>query len=291
MRFAHFILDGKECFGTAVGDSILPFSALPDSSPCSSFTLDRLLQDGNALERLRKEDLLASNEVADSLVGEDEVEFLGCVPRPSKIICVGLNYRSHALETGMPIPEVPVIFSKFSDTVSGHRQLIPVPPNATQIDYEGELGLMIGKETFCAGRDEALARVFGFFPANDFSARDLQLRTSQWLIGKTPDAFCPVGPYLVTADEAGDPDSLRIQTHVNGELRQDSSTSDMIFSCSSIVSYISQYVRMRPGDIILTGTPSGVILGKPSSQRNWLKKGDEISVTIERLGTLTNRLA
>lgn len=291
MRFAHFILDGKECFGTAVGDSILPFSSLPESSPFRPLTLDGLLRDRMALGRLLKEDFAASNEVAGLLVGEDEVEFLGCVPRPSKIICVGLNYRSHALETGMPIPEVPVIFSKFSDTISGHRQLIPFPPNATQIDYEGELGLMIGKETFCADRGEALASMFGFFPANDLSARDLQLRTSQWLIGKTSDSFCPVGPYLVTADEVGDPDALRIQTHVNGELRQDSTTSDMIFSCSSIVSYISQYIRMRPGDIILTGTPSGVVLGKPSSQRKWLSKGDEISVTIERLGTLTNRFA
>lgn len=219
-----------------------------------------------------------------------EVQFMPCVPSPGKILCIGLNYRKHAVESGMPIPDVPVLFSKFSDTVAGHLEDVPFPPGSDQIDYEGELGILIGKEAFRVNEDDALSHVFGYFAADDLSARDLQLRTSQWLIGKTCEKFCPIGPYVATASEVGDPNSLDLKTRVNGELRQSSNTSDMIFDCRRIISYLSGYVRLKPGDIILTGTPSGVVLGKPEGSRVWLKRNDSISVTIEKLGTLTNRL-
>ncbi len=290
LRFAHFRLGSRNCFGAAIGSSLLPFSSLPESSPYRDSTLDDFLRKGqSAADALGGQ--FTQKPYSGMLVDEGEAEFLPCVPSPSKILCVGLNYRTHATETGMPIPEVPVIFSKFSDTVAGHRCEIPVPPFATQIDYEGELGILIGRETYMVDEKQALDHVFGYFAANDVSARDIQLRTSQWLIGKTCESFCPIGPYVVTPDEVVDPDSLRIQTKVNGKIRQDSNTSDMIFSCSRIISYISRYIRMRPGDIILTGTPSGVILGKPEGQRVWLKKGDEVEITVERVGTLTNRFA
>lgn len=232
----------------------------------------------------------APPSVSAKLVDESDAEFLPCVPMPGKILCIGLNYRRHAAETGMEIPAVPVVFSKFSDTVAGHLEHIPFPLNAGSLDYEGELGLVMGKETFQVEEKEALGNVFGYFPANDMSARDLQFRTSQWLLGKTSDKFCPIGPYIVPAEDAGNPDALRIQTRVNGNLRQDSSTSDMIFSCGQIVSYVSKYIRLLPGDIILTGTPSGVIQGKPESERVWLRRGDVVSVSVERLGTLTNTI-
>jgi len=159
------------------------------------------------------------------------------------------------------------------------------------LDYEGELALVIGRQAACVAGEEALSTVFGYAPANDFSARDLQFATSQWLLGKSCDRFCPIGPFLVTADEVPDPGSLRIRTWVNGELRQDAPTSDMIFPCSDLISYISRYLPLEPGDVILTGTPAGVILGKPREQRVWLRKGDVVTVEVEGLGRLTNLVA
>lgn len=291
MKIAHFIYESREQLGAAVGDRLLLLSSLSGAPSERTHSLAEMVRTGRIPSKLDVEVREAVSRGTGSFVGLEQVAFLPCVPTPGKILCVGLNYRTHARETGMPVPEVPVIFSKFSDTIAAHREEIPFPPGAAQLDYEGELGIIIGQETFQVGEAEALDHVFGYFAANDVSARDFQLRTSQWLLGKTCEKFCPVGPYIVTAGEVGDPGALGLQTRVNGELRQDSSTSDMVFNCAEIISYISRHIRMSPGDVILTGTPSGVILGKPESQRVWLKPGDEMSVSIEKLGTLTNRIA
>ena len=152
-----------------------------------------------------------------------------------------------------------------------------------------ELGIVIGKKTKNVSKEDALSHVFGYCTVNDLSARDLQMRTHQWLLGKTCDDFSPAGPYLVTADEVGDPNNLSLKTYVNDELRQDSNTSDMIFSCAEIVSYISQHMTLVPGDLILTGTPEGVVFGLPADQRVYIQPGDVISVEIEKLGKLTNK--
>jgi 2-keto-4-pentenoate hydratase/2-oxohepta-3-ene-1,7-dioic acid hydratase in catechol pathway len=221
---------------------------------------------------------------------EESLKLGPCVTKPEKIICVGLNYRKHAEESNMPIPETPILFNKFNNTLAAHEEDVLLPHNSTQVDYEAELVIVIGKKAKQVSKADALEYVYGYCNADDLSARDLQFRTHQWLLGKSCDGFSPLGPYLVSADEIGDPNDLGIRCYVNGELRQDSNTSDMIFHCDEIVSYISDHMTLEPGDIILTGTPAGVVLGYPEAERVWLKDGDVVTVEIEGLGTLTNRM-
>lgn len=223
------------------------------------------------------------------LYEEDTVQWGPCVTNPSKIICVGLNYRKHAEETNAAIPVVPILFNKFNNTLTAHQADIVIPRVTEKLDYEAELVIVIGERTKNVSREDALKHVFGYCCVNDLSARDLQMRTAQWLLGKTCDDFSPLGPYLVTADEVVDPNQLTIRAYVNGEKRQDSNTSDMIFYCDEIVSYISQHMTLVPGDIILTGTPEGVVLGLPEDQQVYLEAGDEVTIEIEKLGRLTNR--
>lgn len=220
---------------------------------------------------------------------EEAIQWGPCVTEPNKIICVGLNYRKHADETHSPHPEVPILFNKFNNTLTGHKCEIEVPKVTDQLDYEVELGIVIGKEAKNVSKERALDYVFGYCTANDLSARDLQMTTSQWLLGKSCDHFSPIGPYLVSSDEVGNPNNLKLKTLVNGEVRQDSTTSDMIFYCDEIVSYISKHMTLTPGDLILTGTPEGVIMGYPKDQQVYLKPGDEVTVSIEKLGVLTNK--
>ncbi|MEK0316097.1 fumarylacetoacetate hydrolase family protein [Cohnella sp. 56] len=229
---------------------------------------------------------------ADVFVNERTMSFAPSVPRPGKIVCVGLNYRRHAEETNAAIPGSPILFNKFSNALSAHGQEIAIPTDITsQVDYEAELAIVIGREARRIGREEALGCVFGYSAANDLSARDLQMRSSQWLLGKSLDGFCPLGPDLVTADEVPDPNGLDIRCIVNGETRQRSNTSDMIFRCDEIISYISWHMTLSPGDVILTGTPEGVMLGWPEDRRLYLRPGDIVTVEIERLGSLVNRMA
>ncbi|RAP77672.1 fumarylacetoacetate hydrolase family protein [Paenibacillus montanisoli] len=220
---------------------------------------------------------------------ESEIEWGPCVTHPNKIICIGLNYRKHAEETNAPIPAYPILFNKFNNTLTGHLKDIAVPKVTEKLDYEAELVIVIGKKAKYVAKEDALSHVFGYCAVNDLSARDLQLRTQQWLLGKSCDDFSPLGPYLVTADEVGNPNDLWIKSTVNGEVRQSSNTSDMIFRCDEIVSYVSQHMTLVPGDIILTGTPEGVVLGLPPEQQVYLKPGDEVTIEIEKLGALTNR--
>lgn len=222
-------------------------------------------------------------------INENEFKWGPAVSDPNKIICVGLNYRKHADETNSPYPESPILFTKYNNSLAGHHSEIKVPKNTDKLDYEVELGIVIGKTAKDVSKEEALDYVFGYVTANDISARDLQFVSSQWLLGKTCDGFCPVGPYLVTKDEVGEPNNLNLKTYVNGELRQDSNTSDMIFNCAEIISYISEHMTLTPGDMILTGTPEGVVLGLPEEDQVYLKPGDEVTVEIEKLGALTNK--
>ncbi|MCU0521668.1 MAG: fumarylacetoacetate hydrolase family protein [Anaerolineae bacterium] len=211
-----------------------------------------------------------------------------CVHNPEKILCVGLNYRRHAAESGAKVPEVPVLFSKFNNALAAHDEAIPLSKHAKEYDYEVELAVVIGRTAQDVPVDQALNYVLGYCNANDISARDLQMRTPQWLLGKTMDKFCPIGPYLVTADEVGDPQTLTTRSWLNGELRQNSSTADMVFSVAEIISYFSRYMTLRSGDVILTGTPEGVILGM--RDKVWMKPGDTISIEVSGLGMLTNPL-
>lgn len=207
-----------------------------------------------------------------------------------KLVCVGLNYRQHAINTNMPIPQYPVLFSKFADALAPAGAEVTLPPWEDSYDYEAELVIVIGREAWGVSREEAKGCVFGYTCGNDLSCRDAQLRSGQWLIGKTMPGFAPCGPCVVTAD-AFDPDEPHtIQSFVNGEKRQDSDITDMIFPVAEIVSYASKYVRLQPGDLIFTGTPSGVALEGGENRYGWLKAGDEVEIRIEGIGSLVNRL-
>lgn len=213
---------------------------------------------------------------------------------PGKILCVGLNYRRHAAECNLPVPQFPVLFSKFNNALAPHGATLRLPPAdvATKFDYEVELLVVMGRHARDLTESNALDAVAGYCVVDDFTARDLQAeRGGQWLLGKTLDGAAPIGPYFVSAAAVGDPGRLRLETRVNGELRQSSSTSDMIFSVPYILAYVTRHFPLEPGDLILTGTPEGVISGMPAGQRKWLKAGDRIENTIEKLGTLAFRLS
>lgn len=224
-----------------------------------------------------------------TFVSEENIIYAPCITKPEKIICVGLNYVNHAEESNMDIPTSPILFSKYNNALAAHNQKISLPKNAEKFDYEAELVIIIGKEAKNVSKEDALSYVFGYAVGNDLSARDLQFRTGQWLLGKACDNFAPIGPELVTAEEV-DPNNLNISCKVNGKIRQSANTKDMIFDCATIVSYLSQHMTLKPGDVIFSGTPDGVILGYSEDQQVWLKAGDEIEVSIENIGTLRNVL-
>lgn len=205
-----------------------------------------------------------------------------------KILCIGLNYRQHAKECNLPLPPAPVLFNKFSNALAADGDVISLMPEYREYDYEAELVAIIGKPCRNVTAEEALGYVFGYTCGNDLSTRDLQFaRSSQWLLSKTLDGFAPIGPCLVTAEEL-EADHLAISSRVNGELRQNSNTSDMIFTTAQIIADLSHHFALIPGDLIFTGTPQGVMHGYPADQKNWLKPGDRVEVTIEGIGTLHN---
>lgn len=246
--------------------------------------------------------------VGDSVIpmGEDLASYLGGAPasdgaprplaethllapilRPQKIICVGLNYRDHAAESGQPVPEEPILFAKFGNSIIGPGAPIRVPATAAaQVDYEAELAVVIGRAASRVTAAAAPDYIAGYTCANDVSARDLQSRVSQWLHGKAIDTFLPLGPWIVTADEITDPRALGIRCTVNGEVLQDSNTREMVFGPAELVSFISQTITLSPGDVISTGTPPGV--GSARKPPRFLKAGDRVVVSIEGIGELAN---
>lgn len=256
-------------------------------------TMDEVLA-GADCAPLRK---LVGKALADKrgkkvLVPESRAKFAPAIPHPPKIICVGLNYRMHAQETGNPIPPVPMLFNKYENTLTGHRSKVKLPLKVDhQFDYEVELVIVIGRKAFEVPESKALSYVFGYATGNDLSARALQRASSQIMLGKILDGFAPLGPYVVSADQIPDPQNLKVTTHVNGERRQNSNTSDMIFNCAQIISYCSQHFTLKPGDIIYSGTPGGVVLGFPPDKRVWLKPGDKVVTEVEKLGALEVTLA
>jgi 2-keto-4-pentenoate hydratase/2-oxohepta-3-ene-1,7-dioic acid hydratase in catechol pathway len=205
---------------------------------------------------------------------------------PSKIICVGLNYRDHAEEQGVDLPEAPLLFAKWANTLIGPGDPIVIPPLVTKADYEAELGVVIGTRVKRVSKENAFDAVRGYICANDVSARDLQFKDGQWTRGKSPDTFCPVGPALVPASEVTNPHDLRIRAIVSGEVLQDSTTANLIFGVDEIISHASQTMTLEPGDLILTGTPAGV--GVFRDPQRLLRPGDEVTIEIESVGALTN---
>ena len=214
------------------------------------------------------------------------VVLLAPIPRPPKVICVGLNYRDHAAEAKMEVPSVPTIFSKFSNAVTGPSAPVLLPRNTQKPDYEAEFAFVIG----AGGRHIPAARwrehVYGYMCLNDVSARDFQLATSQWLMGKTFDTFAPTGPWITTADEIEDPHNLDISLEINGEVMQSSNTRELIFGIPELVEYLSSVFTLEAGDVVTTGTPAGV--GFSRKPPRWLRPGDEMVVRIQGLGELRN---
>jgi 2-keto-4-pentenoate hydratase/2-oxohepta-3-ene-1,7-dioic acid hydratase in catechol pathway len=251
-------------------------------------TIDAVLQGRGDVAGLRHlADKARASASADKyFIAENKAGFGPCVTNPEKVLCVGLNYRKHVAEVKAPMPEVPVLFNKFNSALNSHGGTIAVSKEqAEKFDYEGELVIVIGRTARNVSEADALSYVFGYCTGNDFTARDLQSRTTQWMLGKAFDGSGPIGPWLVTADQVNG-DNLKIETRVNGQVRQSSNTSDFIFNCRQMISYISRYITLKPGDIVFTGTPEGVIAGYPKEKQVWLKPGDKITTSIEKLGEL-----
>jgi len=221
-----------------------------------------------------------------SLISLSAVHLLAPIPRPSRIFCVGLNYRDHAVESKMEIPKVPTIFLKLPSAVIGPEEAVRIPGMATQPDYEVEFAIVIGKAGRSISKENWKDYVFGYTILNDVSARDVQLATSQWTLGKSFDTFCPLGPAIVTQDEIADPHNLDIRLSIGGEVLQDSNTRELIFKAPDLIGYISSVTALQPGDIISTGTPAGVGLGR--NPQRWLRPGETMIAAVEGLGQLIN---
>lgn len=218
----------------------------------------------------------------------EAVTLLPPIVRPPKIVCVGVNYRDHAAEAGLPIPDFPVLFSKYTSSLVGHRTDVVIPAVSSSIDYEGEIVFVIGKRGHSISREAALEYVLGYSIMNDVSSREYQFRTSQWMVGKTFDTFAPFGPAIVTPDEIVDPSRMGIRTWVNGELRQSSSAQDMVFDVASLIEYMSEIWTLEPGDVVATGTPAGI--GSTRKPPVFLVHGDTVRIEVEGVGTLENRV-
>jgi 2-keto-4-pentenoate hydratase/2-oxohepta-3-ene-1,7-dioic acid hydratase in catechol pathway len=249
--------------------------------------MDDLLQNGKGGILKAVVDAASSRGQQGLYLAEDKVQYAPLVTRPEKIMMMGFNYREHARETNTPIPKNPPLFNKYNNALNHHGGTIKLPTKAAKnFDYEIELVIVFGRECRDVSEEAALDYVAGYCTGNDFTARDMQYLTSQFMYGKSGDGFAPLGPYLVTSDLVGDPNQLRLETRVNGEQRQDWNTNDMIFNCRQLISFASKMMTLKPGDIFFTGTPQGVVYGMPKDKQVWLKPGDKIACSVEKLGEL-----
>jgi 2-keto-4-pentenoate hydratase/2-oxohepta-3-ene-1,7-dioic acid hydratase in catechol pathway len=278
MRFVTFQHNGHQHAGIVSNDSVISLKPAGYADVISVV--------GGGPEALRKTAELAANPPADATFPLKSLKLCAPIPAPTKIICVGLNYRDHAIESKMEIPTRPTIFSKYNNTVIGSGDNIVLPKNSEKPDYEAEFAFVIGKGGRHIKAENWKDHVFGYMNLNDVSARDVQLAVSQWVMGKTFDTFAPMGPYLVTADEIADPHNLTISLTVNGETLQNSNTKELIFKIPDLIEFLSSIMTLEPGDIVSTGTPSGV--GFSYNPPKWLKPGDEVVVTVQGLGELRN---
>lgn len=278
MRLINFRHQGRVEFGIEQDGFVRSLAAAGYANDAAFFSAGE-----TALAAARA---LAANANA-AQIPLSEVELLSPVLRPGKILCVGLNYRDHAVESNMTIPEVPTIFLKLPNAVTGTGANVVLPRNSAQPDYEVELAAVIGKTGRNIAPENWRQHVLGYTVLNDVSARDVQLATSQWTLGKSFDTFAPVGPAIVTADELADPHALDIQLSIDGEVLQHSNTKHLIFKLPELIAHLSAVVPLEPGDIISTGTPAGVGLGR--TPQRWLKPGEEMVAKIEGIGELRNR--
>jgi 2-keto-4-pentenoate hydratase/2-oxohepta-3-ene-1,7-dioic acid hydratase in catechol pathway len=278
MKLVTFRHNGHTHAGVVSGDKAISLKA-------AGFA-DMLAVIQGAREALGRVASFVQKAPAAAVFGLESVTLCAPIPKPPKILCMGLNYRDHAAEAKMEIPKVPVIFAKYGNTVIGPGDRIVLPKNSTKPDYEAELAFVIGKGGRHLRAENWREHVVGYMNANDVSARDFQMAVSQWTMGKNFDTFLPMGPWIVTADEIADPHQLGISTTVNGERLQNSNTCELIFRIPETIEFLSGVMTLEPGDVVLTGTPAGV--GFSWKPPRWLKAGDEVAVEVERLGQLKN---
>jgi 2-keto-4-pentenoate hydratase/2-oxohepta-3-ene-1,7-dioic acid hydratase in catechol pathway len=276
MRLVTFEVDGRQRPGALHEDAVVDLSALGYDT-----LLDFIEAGPGALAEAEK-------KVKGSSEGRllSSVRLRAPIPKPRKLICVGLNYRDHAAETGSQIPNVPTIFNKFATAVIGPGDNIVLPRVSKAPDYEAEFAFVIGRGGRHIAADSWRDHIFGYTIVNDVSARDYQRATTQWLMGKTFDTFAPMGPWIVTADEIADPHALDISMTINGEVLQSSNTSNLIFKIGDLISFLSSAFTLEPGDIVSTGTPAGV--GAARKPPRFLRVGDECVVKLEKIGELRN---
>ena len=279
MKLVNFLYKGEKNIGALLDDGVCSFKSISDNYSISM------------LEFIEQMDDLSSNvskfiNSNPEVIPLSEIEFLPVIERPGKVLAVGLNYKDHAKETGMDLPKVPMIFTKQSTSVLGHQGEIHKPKVSDAVDYEGEMAFVIGKKCRHVNREDALDVIAGVTICNDVSVRDWQIASPTFTMGKSFDTHCPIGPYIVTMDEISDIHNLKIKTYVNDELRQDSCTDQLIFDCFDLIEHITKAFTLEPGDIIATGTSSGVgvVLGK------YLVPNDVVRIELENVGTLENKV-
>jgi len=298
MKLISYRWEGLERIGAVVDDMVVDLNAglglLDGQTGLLARDMTHLLEQGDdgmhragevvrAYMKALQQDPERAQAVACPL---DEIQYLPPVPRPQKILAFGANYRAHCAESGMPVPQKPIVFVKVPTALIAHGEDIVYPRITKELDYEGELAVVIGKRARNVREDEAMDYVAGYTIMNDVSARDLQRTEGQWSRAKGCDTFAPCGPWLVTADEIDDPYALQIETRVNGEVRQQASTGDMVFPIPRLIAHVTEGITLLPGDIISTGTPAGV--GVYRQPPGLLQPGDEVAIRIEGIGELIN---
>ena len=279
MKLVNFLYKGEKNIGALLDDGVCSFKSISDKYSMSM--LEFIEQMDDLSPKVSK--FINSNP---EVIPLSEIEFLPVIERPGKVLAVGLNYKDHAKETGMDLPKVPMIFTKQSTSVLGHQGEIHKPKVSDAVDYEGEMAFVIGKKCRHVSKEDALDVIAGVTICNDVSVRDWQIASPTFTMGKSFDTHCPIGPYIVTMDEISDIHNLKIKTYVNDELRQDSCTDQLIFDCFDLIEHITKAFTLEPGDIIATGTSSGVgvVLGK------YLVPNDVVRIELENVGTLENKV-
>ena len=279
MKLVNFLFKGEKNIGALLDDGVCSFKSISDKYSISM--LEFIEQIDDLSPKVSK--FINSNP---EVIPLSDIEFLPVIERPGKVLAVGLNYKDHAKETGMALPKVPMIFTKQSTSVLGHQGEIHKPKVSDAVDYEGEMAFVIGKKCRHVSKEDALNVIAGVTICNDVSVRDWQIASPTFTMGKSFDTHCPIGPYIVTMDEISDIHNLKIKTYVNDELRQDSCTDQLIFDCFDLIEHITKAFTLEPGDIIATGTSSGVgvVLGK------YLVPNDVVRIELENVGTLENKV-
>ena len=279
MKLVNFLFKGEKNIGALLDDGVCSFKSISDKYSMSMMEFIEQIDDLSP----KVSKFINSNP---EVIPLSEIEFLPVIERPGKVLAVGLNYKDHAKETGMDLPKVPMIFTKQSTSVLGHQGEIHKPKVSDAVDYEGEMAFVIGKKCRHVSKEDALDVIAGVTICNDVSVRDWQIASPTFTMGKSFDTHCPIGPYIVTMDEISDIHNLKIKTYVNDELRQDSCTDQLIFDCFDLIEHITKAFTLEPGDIIATGTSSGVgvVLGK------YLVPNDVVRIELENVGTLENKV-